>query len=223
MRDLWPNFTASKTKAITNNATKPYLFNFFNVVPLYPGCGDSNKSVLGRIHNQLVNGLNNNDWLPKYIIILPDHDMIEEARFGGFGCKTVFEHSINWLTKAVQDEIDLRRKDISKKKPGALPPADEPVTIWIPMLICPFIHHTTKGYVFAQSHTFNEVLKGIVSKFDNMVYCNPDIPENRDFFDLTGAITNKGKSYLWRELKPHRQGTGDHQRGAAGRKKSLKS
>ena len=33
-----------------------------------------------------------------------------------------------------------------------------------------------------------------------MEVCTPDMPDDRDFFDLTGALSNKGKTYLWRDL-----------------------
>ena len=140
MRSLWPTFAATRAKAVAANTTKPYLFDFFNVIPLYPGVGDANKSLIGRIHNELVNGLDDHDWLPSYLVVLPDKNIIEAAKFGGFGCKVVFEKMVTWLVNAINDSINLRRDDIIKKKPGPAPQPNEPLIIWIPMLVRPYIN-----------------------------------------------------------------------------------
>ena len=84
---------ATKTKAAMNHSSKPYLFEQFNVIPYYTMGLSANALI--RISKKLVEAFNEAHHLPKYIIILPDKDLIEAVHFGGFRCKFIFEHIIN--------------------------------------------------------------------------------------------------------------------------------
>ena len=201
MRTLWPTILATKNRSAKNKSNhRPYLVEFFNVIPGFPSA-NSCKSTSARIANQVTELLNENDWLPKYIVIMPDKNIIEYVKFGGFGCKVIFENTLEWISKAIEEDVELRCEDLKFKNPGACLHDDQPIILWVKMPSCPYIRNTNKGYVFAQCTTFNKIMEVTVKRFKNARCVQVEFPEDKmPYFNLTGYLNGVGKSYFWREL-----------------------
>ena len=201
MKSLWPAILASKSKAIVDHKPQPYLFQFYNILPMYSTQILSARSAVSRIFNNFVGGPNENSFLPKFIIILPDKDIIESSHHAGFGCRKVFEKTINWLLSKIDTELELRKEDLKGKRPGSLWMAEKyPQVVWVTMGIRPFIRQTDKGFVFAQYKTFNAVLENLVPRFKNTQLMELNLPDDRNLFDLTGNFTGFGKTAVWKEV-----------------------
>ena len=106
VKQLWQTAVSSKAKSVAGGHSPPYLFDFFNLTPVYKLV--SSSSLLSHIHNKLVSELNKDDYLPRYIIIVLDKDLIEAVHFGSFGCKVIFEKTIDWLAKNLENTIETR-------------------------------------------------------------------------------------------------------------------
>ena len=107
--------------------------------------------------------LNSEDYLPKYIIMLPDKNIIKDVHFGGFGCKVIFKKLLTWSCKAIETVLDIRKADLKSRRAGAILVDYEPMLLWTKMVPRPFIK-TDDGFIFAQCNTFNAVLESVVSK-----------------------------------------------------------
>ena len=70
------------------------------------------KSVPARILNEIVDELNHEDHLPKYLIIIPDKNIIEYVNFGGFRCKKIFDKLLDWILININESINLRKEDL---------------------------------------------------------------------------------------------------------------
>ena len=113
LREIWATLLSTKSQAAMQKKSKPYLFEYYNLQPFYPGVGNMTRSILTRILNKLIEALNENrDHLPKYIIIALDKDLIEEVKFGGFGCKIVFGRTITWLCDNIHQALSTRIDDM---------------------------------------------------------------------------------------------------------------
>ena len=163
----------------------PYLMNNYNVIPRFAGSNTVGKSLLATTLNEIIQGINEADHLPRYIIIMLDKDLIEFIQFGGFSCKVGFEHTIEWLSRMIENAINTRKEDLKLVKVGALEPG-EPCIIWVKMLIRPFIKVTNKGYVFSQCHTFNTILQSTILRFLYTHVLDTELPCDRDLYDLSG-------------------------------------
>ena len=190
MRGLWPTIISSKGKMV-NNSGRPYLHEFFNIRPTFH-TSISVRSVMARMLNEIINALNEEVILPKYIIILPDKDLIEEANFGGFGCKVIFESMLHWIATNVERVLEIRKDDLKSKRAGAILTDDEPSIVWVKMLTRPFIRITDKGFVFAQRHTFNKLMDSILPKYRNTSVIGFQINDEHNMFDLTGHLVGDG-------------------------------
>ena len=164
MRHLWPTIVAIKNKAGSKVANHLFTQQQFNVQPWYPAA-NLGSPIISKIQNQVAKALNEQDYLPSYIIIALDKDMVEDTNFGGFGCKTIFENDLSWLCDKINEDIELRRQDLINKRPGAVTSEDWPKIIWISMVVQPYITNTNRGFVFAQCGTFNATLLAITKKY----------------------------------------------------------
>ena len=200
LKGLWPSIIAAKTNLAGGGSNSlPYLFNNYNVIPRFAGANTMGKSLLATILNQVIQGINETDHLPRYILLMLDKDVVENIQFGGFGCKIIFECTIEWLSSRIKNAINTRKEDLKQVKIGAFEPG-EPRIVWIKMLIRPFIKTTSHGYVFAQCHTFNTILQSTILKFLHTHVLDTELPTDRALFDLGGNLSPTGKDYFWKEV-----------------------
>ena len=157
------------------------------------------KSLLATILNEIIDGINEANHLPKYILILLDKDLIEFIQFGGFGYKIIFEKTIDWLSREIENAIATRKEDLKLVRAGAFEPG-EPQIIWVKMLVRPFIKATNRGYIFAQCHTFNGIMQNTILHFLHTHILDTEMPCDRDFFDLAGNLSSIGKQQFWKEV-----------------------
>ena len=190
---------ATKNQAVVDKVSKPYIFEYYNVTPFYKSSASFTRSTLARLHNKVLEGLNDPETLlPKYILMLPDKDLIEQASHAGFGCKGIFKRILFWLASNINRAMEIRIDELRQKRAGSL--HHIPKFVWVKMLVRPFISQTHKGFVFAQCHTFNMILSSTVNKFNNMVIIQFDLLDDGDLFDLQGNLAVAGKSQFCREL-----------------------
>ena len=205
LRDLWPTLIATKSKAIIDRTRKPYIFDYYNVTQCYPGIGAGcSHSTIARMVNEFTKAINDhkNKPLPKYIIMLPDKDIISAVHFGGFGYKVIFEKVIHWMGKVIDNTTQLRKHDLQFKCAGAMHLGDTsvPIIIWVKMIVRPFIKHTDKGYMFAQCKTFNNTSDKILCQYPHTKEVELSLPDDCNLFDLTGNLSPLGNAEVCREL-----------------------
>ena len=116
-----------------NNMDPPYIFQQFNINDYKLGVGSSVKGT-ARLLNPLIDALNENELLPKMILIMPDKDLFMALKDRSFNTALVMGSTLHYLIKQMDLLIERRKHDMTVKKPGALPPPDWPKLIWVRML-----------------------------------------------------------------------------------------
>ena len=112
----------------------------------------------------------------------------------------IFEKTLEWLAKSINSSIEIRKEDLKGIRGGAIR-ANYPQLIWVKMPVRPFIKNTNKGYVFAQCHTFNNILVNTIAKFPGAATFEIDMsPSERHHFDLQGNLSPLGYEKLWKEI-----------------------
>ena len=106
VRQFWPMVSSAKSHSAIN-FNRSYLTDMYNIHPCYPGNMLSTRSLVAKVFNEIVKALNVEEHLPKIIIIMFDMNLIEEINFGGFGCKTIFEKLLQWLTKNLEITLEV--------------------------------------------------------------------------------------------------------------------
>ena len=114
--------------------TQPYIYQHFNVVLYFTSAASRVHSLMARIVNAAIEGLNSKERLPKYLLIILDKDLLQELNYFEFGLTEALEECLFWLVKQFDKVFEIHRDDLRRKKPGALSTATEPWIIWLAML-----------------------------------------------------------------------------------------
>ena len=119
--------TLQKRSFSTNQSQRPvkmFLHNNFNVKTFY-----SNLATRGlnRLLYPFTEALNSCYKLPRFIIVVPDKDMI--TRIPTFRSSLTMGECLADLINRMSVLIQRRRQDLGDKRPGALAPDDHPTII----------------------------------------------------------------------------------------------
>ena len=191
-----------KTEAAINKKSQPYMFDFFNIKAFYQPSNRSAEGSLHKIFNALVEALNAKAHLPKYLIVIPDRDLILQAGHFNQGLNHILDKDVLWLTKQIDRAFTVRREDLKTKCSVAV--GDEPKIIWIKMIPRPLIkNHIFQFYnnVVNLRKKFNNCLEDILAFTRHTYMIDPcGIFDDYDHFDNLGNLTANGRSTFWKFL-----------------------
>ena len=127
-----------KTETFRRQGKLPYLHRYFNVSAWYKNqLQDLDNPSVGRIHNSLIDALNVNNHLPKYIVVIPDRDVLDSVNIWDYGARKEINEHICWLLKRISRSLMSRREDLIKKCPGSVDDLNPTRVVWIKMLTRP--------------------------------------------------------------------------------------
>ena len=121
--------------ALVKKQLLPFLFGYCNVKDYYTKAGITG---IARMIAPLVEAFNDNrsDPLPKYIIMLPDNDIITSLKSKGIHTALVMRSTLHYLICQIDMLVDRHMQELVTKKPDAVLP-DYPKIVWVRMLKCP--------------------------------------------------------------------------------------
>ena len=176
----------------------PYLYQQFNVLA-YHNTRSSTFKDIARQLNPLLEALNERPKLPKYILLVPDHDIINETKAYGFGASYILGSAIHFLIRQMEMLISHRKIDMRDKKPGAYA-EDTPTIIWTCMLKRPKMLNTLgSNQALSLWGRFNSVLEECLAAGPDNLRLISITVQDMDF-DLSGYLTSAGKNTFWREI-----------------------
>ena len=194
---------ALKAKALACKAEIPLIFQHYNVLEFYTGSGFS--GITQMLH-PLIIALNQVPHLPKYIIILPDRDILVTLNKSNINAALVMASTLHYLIKQIDTYIEHRRQDLQDKQLGALHPFDTKV-IWVRMLQ----RRTSSNTPIPDDLTplqeaanlrgkFNSILEERLFDGKDNVHRIMSIDVRSSKFDLGGNLTSSGKEEFWMEV-----------------------
>ena len=199
LKDCEKLLTALAKSASARHTSQPFLCGCFNVKVYYANFATRG---LARILNCLVEALNERYKLAKYILVIPDKDIIAQLKSYNIGNGIVMGSAIHFLIRQFDILIERRKLDLLDKKPGAVnsDPLTAPKFIWICMLKCPSYLNNGSNLTFSLRGKFNSILQErlLDGKDDNHRIMSIDIQP--DEFDLQGNLTSAGKAEFWKEV-----------------------
>ena len=195
MRENIDALFALKKAALVSKQPKPFIFNFYNISGHYVTTGSGYKGIV-RLLNPLIHGLNEEPFLPKYVIIIPDDDILRYMpETSAFQIGSILHYAIMQFDLF----IERRRQDLLSKRPGALLPDDSlPKIIWVRMLKRPLplnkkVHYNNRG-------KFNSILEERLLDGKEKSHCIMSIEVPLEEFDMRGGLTSSGKRTFWCEV-----------------------
>ena len=123
LRDIFDGLQGLKRQAIVNKKVgTPYLFDYYNVFGYYSG--DLIRRKMAKIVNSAIEGLNDRQRLPRFIIVIIDKDIIEDVNMFGPNGETALREATIWVTRQIEMAVKRRRLEIIEKCPGAISGSD---------------------------------------------------------------------------------------------------
>ena len=107
LRELFVTDRAMRTQATQQQKMSPYLYDYYNIECYYTNPLSSNRSILARILNALIAGLNKNEHLPRYIVMMMDKDVVSASKIYDYGAVETFEKLMCWLLNNVTRNIEI--------------------------------------------------------------------------------------------------------------------
>ena len=142
----------------SNAGESGYMASNFDV-KAYGGADNlRNRSVLGRLHNALVNALIEDRPLPKYMLVVIDDDILRCVKFNRQGLSMVFGRCIQWLA----DEMHTMIVQLKEKLPNKAKKASYPLLFWVALPYhCCFPNNNIQ-------FKFNQSMEKVVPLYENM-------------------------------------------------------
>ena len=170
--------------------------------PFYQAKSGGAENTIVNIYNLIVQALNTETKLPKYILILPDRDVILQMNFFKPGLLHLLEKCMAWLGKTLKEPYLPTEKKLRDILPGSMGP--EPTIIGVGMINHPFIrNHPFKTYnlVVDFRTKFNQILQSEAKKSRFALVLRPtNTLDYSHHFDNFGNLTFSGKKEYWRFL-----------------------
>ena len=127
---------------------KPYLLEYYNIKKFTRA--DPNDLVVTRVFNSLVDAINERKRFPRFLIVILDKDVINNADVFDDNILDFIRDSVNWLVKQIALFLKRKKIDILAKRPGAIY-GDDPTVIFVRMIrrICQFKRGSRKDQLFS--------------------------------------------------------------------------
>ena len=201
LKTCYGTLMALKTQAASHSEPLPYIFEHYNILPYYRvGNVNPESSFLARFINSVVYGLNKNQRkLPKYVILILDKDLLENAKFNNFGATELIQQAVKYMINEIFSAFETCKEDVKGKHLGALHSSYEPRLIWVKMIRRPYIEGGTK-YIYPHTRCFNEALEQILASTNYSHIVDINLPDDQSLFDRNGDLTNNGKILFWENL-----------------------
>ena len=153
-----------------------------------------------RISNSLVKGLNEVPHLPKYLLVIPDMDILEDiTKYHNFGFKQIIKHELKWLIPQLNHYLATRRENLKSTRIGSV--SSEPTRIiWVKMLARPLSSNNELIKILKLRRKFNETLEDLLAheKYTHIMSI-VELSEEK-YFTYSGHLTELGKTNFWCEL-----------------------
>ena len=135
VRSTFKAFKDMRALRIQQKKQEPYLFSNYNVFSYCAEVWSNTRPFLARIVNVVVKGLNEDlatrYYLPRYVIIMLDKDLINNIGLFDYGESRSIEDTLKWLLININRVFELRKTDLLAKKVGAVSSSAEPRLIWV--------------------------------------------------------------------------------------------
>ena len=181
---------------MNHEAPQLYMNEYYNMLP-FIRTGESN--CIARIINSLIDALNERRRLPRFLLVILDHDIIDDA--DPFKVDLQFmQRVINWLLKQIDLLIKRRRLEITEKRPGTIFTSD-PKVIFAKMIrrVEYYPPKSRLEKVCMMRGKFNEVLNDAAAKRNhhimNIMRCT-----STDHFVESANLSLHGKVDFWFEV-----------------------
>ena len=169
------------------------MFSQYNVNAFTSGpIARAINNPMVKIVNCFIEALNRFHTLPRFIVVVPDQDIIKAIDFYNFSISKIIQRSLEWMVRQFDRIIVDRKEKLLQVRPGAVVSL-EPKIIWVKMLDRP-----GASRVMSLRAKFNAILEETLFKarFSYIM----KIQLEASHFDRNNFLYPTGITAYWREF-----------------------
>ena len=118
---------------IKSPACKTYLQEYYNIKAFYELGKNGVCHMATRIINLLIEAFNTMHKLPRFLVIMPDKDILSELNIFDLFVNATIREYVTWMVKQIAMLVRCKRAELLDKKPGVIY-AGYPVIIFVQMI-----------------------------------------------------------------------------------------
>ena len=200
LAEIFSTLQDMQKHAIDNKSAQPYVYQYYNIVAYHKKLTSGTTTVIARILNSFVKGLNNRPRLPRFVVIPTDKDIIEDVNLFDFGAAREITANVDWLLRQINIFIHQRKTELSEIKPGAVYSTD-PKVVLVTMLCRPLIFPSNSRMerVLSLRPKFNNAINNAAYEAGHSVM-QIDSCNTITHFDLMGHLSHLGQFTFWKDV-----------------------
>ena len=185
-------------EATIAKAELPYMHRYYNIKRFYAENFNYSVNAVKRIQNTFIEALEDNQRLPRLIIVFLDRDLIDSIGKANLddGTEIALGKLIDKILSIIDRIAEARKADMYYRKPGSVSPG-EPKFIWVKMLRR---HGFNKHPVLTLQKNFNEILEDALADKRHNYIMDLDEAVTSDSFDRNADLRASGLIDLWNEI-----------------------
>ena len=117
LRKVWilgDNFVAETYRRYFRKSDASFFLKMhFNVLPFCSSkYSDRNSNMISRIINCLITAINNKVYLPHYVLVAIDDDLVSYQKYKGFGVAALYGNWLEYLQNTINTVLKERRESL---------------------------------------------------------------------------------------------------------------
>ena len=173
-----------------------YMYANYSLSTWYKSQLVSVHPSIVRIYNSLIETLNTEPFhLPKYILVIPDVDIIESLKFYDFQARELIHQNLHWLNSNIFKSLTHHRNDLKNKRISSV--SDLPTVIYVKMLTRPRTDDETLKCFWTLKGKFNQELESLVLENADLHLMELTQVDEFYHFDALDKLTEHRKTAFW--------------------------
>ena len=177
-----------------------FITEYYNIKSFCEPSAAGVDLAIARMVNNLTEAIIKRNRLPKYLIVIPDRDIINDVDLSNKNAVKTIQQITRWFVRQLDTIIRQRRVDFLDKHPGAVAGFTTKI-IFVRMVrrIGFFNENSKMASICRARPKFNDALNDSCAKINQFMLtiasCNA-----YEHFDKGGVLSRLGKKEFWLEL-----------------------
>ena len=184
---------------VKNKQPKTFIQRNYNVKGYVTNPnGFGNDNVMANIINALIKGLNEENFLPKYVLVVLDIDLLWHINHWEGGLMALTGTVVNWITNQMIRTVEVRKDDLTKVYTGTAIDG-EPLFVWVKMFNR--IKQSSNNPLFAVRDKYNRAIEEILAaKRGHYIIDINNAMQDPAYFDEFNQLNPAGQRRFWIEI-----------------------
>ena len=189
-----------KTEAKVAKRPIPYMYECYNISCFTTNPLSEMHNMMARLVNCFIKALNDNTILPRFVLLVPEVDLLSYFSRNGMAAEKEFEHvckiGLKWIIEQLDRAIEIKKEELKKRHVGSIT-SNEPKIIWVSTINRPEDLPIEKS----SKDTYNAILENLIFDRNGHFILKVDQKLNDgEYFDALNSLNARGQKRFWQSI-----------------------